>query len=570
MDRNDPSGEERFEALWAGSEVALWSLDLETQGLQVNHAWLTIAGLEAAEGDGSTVLRRSPDFWFDCVHDHDVDELQRAIRAHVDGRSTALSFSFRFVRPDGATRHVRCHGKRSASGRWLAGSLLDVTDVKASEERMIHELFHDELTGLPNRALFLDAVGRALYASRKRGRGIGVFYLDLDRFHTVNDSLGVSAGDDLLVEVARRIEARLAKDQMLARLGGDKFALLAEGVESSKQALRMAESIEGVLDQPLELEGYQVLAQASLGIALSRKEHRKPEDLLRDAIAAMHHAKSDGAVRHELFDPGMNARARQRLTLEAEVRRAIEREEFVLHYQPIISFETGELSTFEALVRWQSPDRGLVGPDVFIPIAEETGLVVPLGKWVLLEACRQMKSWRDSVPGGSKVAVAVNLSARQFEDPGIVDEVRHCLEITGLEPNGLELEMTESVVMARTRQNARKLKELRELGVRILIDDFGTGYSSLSSLTHFPLDILKIDRSFVSRMEFEDDKAEIVRVLCHLARRLGLKVVAEGIETTEQLSMLRDLDCHYGQGFLFSSAVDGEAAEAWIERRPRW
>ena len=557
--------EERLEVLWTGAEEGLWHLDLERLELHVSPRWLVIAGLEAPPQEPISL-----EFWMARVHRNDADELRRAIQEHAQGLTPQLLSEFRLQRPDGSWRQVRCSGRRSASGKLIGGSLADVMDLKASEERVLHESFHDELTGLPNRSLFLDAVGRALYRGRRRDVRAAVLYLDLDRFHTVNDSLGVSAGDELLVEVTRRLERHLTPSHTLARLGGDKFAVLIESVQGPEDAVRFAEALESGLDDPLELEGYEVFAQASIGIALSTKEHAKPEDLLRDAIAAMHRAKEDGSVRHEMFDPKMSAKARQRLTLEADIRRAIEEEQFVLHYQPIISFETGELSTFEALIRWQHPERGLIGPDVFIPLAEDTGLIAPLGKWVLYEACRQMKAWRDSFDDRANVAVAVNLSARQFEDPNIVQEVRSCLEETGLEPDGLELEMTESVVMARTRQNAQKLKELRELGVRILIDDFGTGYSSLASLTSFPLDILKIDRSFVSRMEFEDDKAEVVRVLCSLARRLGLKVVAEGIETSEQLTMLKDLDCHYGQGFLFSSAIDGESAAAWIQNSPRW
>ena len=402
--------------------------------------------------------------------------MERALAELAAGGATELSVDFRLRLADGAWRSVRAFGRRV--GRTLGGSLVDLSDAKGSDELLLHEFFHDELTGLPNRALFLDYTGRALGRARRRTASTAILYLDLDRFHTVNDSLGVSVGDELLVEVARRLEATLQPGHTLARLGGDKFAILVEAVERPSDAVRVAESVEAVLDRPLALAGYEIFAQASIGIALSTPEHERPEDLLRDAIAAMHRAKEDGAVRHELFDPKMSERARARLTLEADLRRALENEEFVLHYQPIISFETGRLSTFEALLRWQHPGRGLVGPDVFVPIAEETGLIVPLGSWVLEEACRQMRRWRDDFADREHVAVAVNLSARQFEDPDIVDQIRGVLERTGLEPDGLEVEMTESVVMARTRENARKLRALRDLGVRILIDDFGTGYSS--------------------------------------------------------------------------------------------
>jgi EAL domain-containing protein (putative c-di-GMP-specific phosphodiesterase class I) len=334
--------------------------------------------------------------------------------------------------------------------------------------------------------------------------------------------------------------------------------------------VEFAQEIARALRRPLRLGGHEIFAQGSIGIALSRSAADRPEDLLRDAITAMHRAKRDGATVCEVFDPQMNQQAKQRLKLEGDLHHALERREFVLHYQPIVSLAEGGLAGFEALVRWQHPERGLVRPDLFIPIAEETGLIVPLGSWVLEEACRTMRGLHERFPHSDHVSVAVNLSGRQFEDGELMGAVAHALDQSSLAPERLELEMTESVVMERTRANADRLHSLRDLGIRLLIDDFGTGYSSLSSLQSFPLDSLKIDRSFVSRMEFETEKREIVGTIVALARTLHMEVVAEGIETPEQLAMLRELGCEYGQGFFFSSAVDTQSIAGWMERPPRW
>jgi len=341
-------------------------------------------------------------------------------------------------------------------------------------------------------------------------------------------------------------------------------------VEGREVAVRFAEELLGLLQRPLHLSGIEVTASASLGIALPTERDQRPEDLLRDALTAMHRAKEDGSTPFELFDPKMNEHAMERLQLEADLFQAIKRNEFLLHYQPIIDFRTGRIAAFEALVRWQHPERGLVRPDMFVPIAEDTGLIVPMGNWVLNEACRQMQAWRERYPASREVSVAVNLSARQLESEGLVDEVAGALDRTRLDPSGLDLEMTESSVMARTRENTQTLQALRDLGIKLLIDDFGTGYSSLAHLQSFPLDCLKIDRSFVMGMEYEDGKAEIVRTVLALAQTLGLEVVAEGIETAEALQMLRALECEHGQGYFFSSPLDGESAAAWMEDSPRW
>jgi len=556
---------QRLLATWAGARDGLWDWDPAWDRVRFSPRWKELVGCSPSE------LEDRFEDWFRRVHPHDLPALKEALAGVREGRTAALELELRMIDRAGTWRWLLVRGARAADGGLVGGSLTDVTAIKLSENRLLAEALHDRLTGLPNEALFLDRLALALVrGSRRPAHSLAVLYLDLDRFHTVNDSLGVEAGDELLVEIARRLTGLLRMGDTLARVGADKFALLLDGVQGAETATEFAREVAAALRRPLRLGGHEVFAQGSMGIALSRSAADRPEDLLRDAITAMHQAKRDGSTVCEVFDPAMNQQARQRLTLEADLHHAIERGEFVLNYQPIVSLGAGRLSSFEALVRWQHPERGLVRPDVFIPIAEETGLIVPLGNWVLEQACTTMRAMHERFPHSEHVAVAVNLSGRQFEDGELVDSVSAALERTELTPRKLELEMTESVVMARTHQNAERLHSLRDLGIRLLIDDFGTGYSSLSSLQSFPLDSLKIDRSFVSRMEFDEEKREIVSTIRALARTLGMEVVAEGIETAEQLAMLRDLGCEYGQGFYFSNAIDDEAVSHWMERPPMW
>jgi diguanylate cyclase (GGDEF)-like protein/PAS domain S-box-containing protein len=556
---------ERLEAVFAGARDGLFDWDLATDAVRFSPRWKEALGFVAGE------VEDRPEEWFRRVHPRDLDPLKRAIDAHVLGKTPALEHEFRMLHKDGAWRWFLVRAVKHPARALLGGSLTDVTAIKTTENRLLQAAFFDPLTGLANEDLFLERLELALSRQRRRGgKPTAVVYLDLDRFHNVNDSLGVSAGDELLVEIKDRLLRLLRLGDTLARFGGDKFGFLLDGIGGECEAQRFAEEVIAALKAPLHLHGLEVFSSASLGIALAPTGRERAEDLLRDAITAMHRAKETDATSCALFDPRMNERAKERLRLEADLYRALEQGEFQLHYQPIVAFRSGTLAGFEALVRWRHPERGMIRPDVFVPIAEETGLIVPLGRWVLGEACRQMREWHRSIPGAGELSVAVNLSARQFEDPGLLGDVRACLARAELEPDALELEMTESVVMARTRENRAVLQALRDLGLELLIDDFGTGYSSLACLSSFPLDSLKIDRSFVMGMEHEGGKAEIVRTILALAKTLGLDVVAEGIETAEALSMLRELECGHGQGFFFSGAVDPVAAAQWIENPPRW
>ncbi|MEO6708096.1 MAG: EAL domain-containing protein, partial [Planctomycetota bacterium] len=427
------------------------------------------------------------------------------------------------------------------------------------------------LTNLPNRALFIDRLRQALRrASRRKDYLFAVLFLDIDRFKMVNDSLGHMAGDRLLVMIARRLELSLRPGDTVARLGGDEFTVLLDDIRDVTDATRVADRIQRELEMPFNVGGQELFTSASIGIALSATGYEKPEDILRDSDTAMYKAKSLGKARYSMFDTGMHERAVVLLQMEADLRRAIERSELRVHYQPILSLQTGHITGVEALARWQHPLRGLVSPAEFIPIAEETGLILPIGRWVLVEACRQMVLWRDTLGAEHPLEVAVNLSGRQLALPDIVAQIGEVLRETGLEPSRLRLEITESVVMEHPEMVSTMLQELRLLGVKLSIDDFGTGYSSLAYLQRFPADTLKIDRSFVSPMGSRGENSEIARTIVTIGHNLGMRVVAEGVETAEQLAHLRGLDCEGAQGYFISKPLSSEDTERLIASRTSW
>jgi diguanylate cyclase (GGDEF)-like protein len=443
--------------------------------------------------------------------------------------------------------------------------------LEESKEHFRHAAFHDELTSLPNRNQFNEHL-RSVFerAKRDKGRLFAVLFLDIDRFKNVNDSLGHSCGDQLLLAISRRLEECLRKTDMVARFGGDEFAILIDDVPDSATVIAIAETIHRLLSAPFHFGRHEAFVTASIGIALSHAGYEEPEDILRDADIAMYHAKGNGKARHELFDEAMYTQAVSMLRLENDLRRAIERVEFCVHYQPIVKLTSGDITGFEALVRWQHPEHGLVPPDEFIPVAEETGLIMPIGLWVLEEACRQMRAWQDRSIRDESLTLSVNLSGKQLEGPDLIEEIRNILHRTGFDPCNLNLEITESVVMENAEATVSKLKSLRALGVRLSIDDFGTGYSSLSYLHRFPVTTLKIDRSFVSKMHDRSENVEIARTITTLAHNLGMEVVAEGVETDEQAAQLRALTCEYGQGYLFSKPLNKEDALALILRERPW
>lgn len=563
--------QERYELAVCGANDGLWDWNLKTNEIYFSPRWKSMLGCKENE------ISNTPDAWFDRVHRADVERLKVQISLHLRGLTPHFQNEHRILHKDGTYRWMLSRGLavRDANGQVsrMAGSQTDITKRKQVERQLLHDAFHDVLTGLPNRALFMERLGSAIERSKLNSCYLfAVLFLDIDRFKVINDSLGHMIGDRLLVAIAHRLKTCLRTGDTVARMGGDEFTILLEDINDMSDATRVAERINQELLSPFNLNGYEVFTTTSIGIAVGgilrncSTDYDSPENLLRDADTAMYRAKSLGRARHEVFDTTMHLRAVALLQLENDLRRAIERQEFQIYYQPIVSLTTGRLDGFEALVRWQHPERGTISPADFIPVAEETGLIVPIGFWVLCNACRQLRDWQKRFSTQLRLSVSVNLSSKQFSQPNLIEQIDQILRETSLNSCNLKLEITESVVMENAESATKMLLQLKALGVQLHIDDFGTGYSSLSYLHRFPIDQLKIDRSFVSRMGADDDSTEIVRAIVTLAQNLGMSVTAEGIETAEQLTQLREMQCEYGQGYFFSKPLTQVAAEALIAR----
>ena len=450
----------------------------------------------------------------------------------------------------------------------LALNFRDVSERKALEEQLRQLAFHDPLTLLANRSLFRNRVQHALQLAQRSRQRVAVMFLDLDNFKNINDSLGHDAGDRLLQAAAQRLVKSTRPSDTVARLGGDEFAILLEGINEGSDVERIAAAITCSFGEPLVLDGADAQVTASIGVAFSQNGD-DTEQLLRNADIAMYNAKAAGKARYVVFQPHMQEQLRERLRLEEDIKRALERNEFFLEFQPVVDLTHRELLGIEALVRWNHPEQGLIMPGVFIPTAEESGQIIELGRWVLLEACRRVRAWRDSIVAGDGLRVAVNISGRHLQHADLVADVRYALEESGLEPDNLVIELTESTIMHNTDLNLERFRELKALGVKLAIDDFGMGYSSLSYLHRFPIDILKIDRSFISRLTDQGDGPELARAVVMLGRTLGLETIAEGIEHENQVAKLLELGCVAGQGFLFarSSSLEAVAAMSFAARR---
>ena len=514
--------------------------------------------------------------WEQAVHPDDRQRVSDALRRHLD-EGAPFSIEYRIARQDGTylTWADRGCAIRDGAGRAvrMVGAVADVTLRKAAEQQLRYESLHDALTGLPNRVLFCERVEQCIRRARRTpGYHFAVLFLDLDRFKVINDSLGHAAGDRLLVTVAERVQtclrgldsvSRDGGDESVARLGGDEFTVLLEDLRGPEDAVRVAERIQAELAKPIDFEGHDIVSSASIGVTHGGPQYGTAKDLLRDADAAMYRAKSAGRARHAVFDATMHEAAVARLRMESDLRRAVERDELMLQYQPLVSLTTRELLGFEALLRWRRAGGAPVSPGEFVAVAEDAGLIVPIGAWALREACRQLARWNARHPNRPPLSMSVNLSRKQLTDPGIVEHCRRVLAETGISPSCLKLEITESVIMEDPKTATQVLSTLRKLGVGLHIDDFGTGYSSLSCLHEFPLDGLKIDRAF----SFQSDKrdhAAIINAIINLAHNLGMTVIAEGIETSGQLALLQGLDCDCGQGYYFARPMDPDAAERLI------
>ena len=435
-------------------------------------------------------------------------------------------------------------------------------------DQLTRQAFHDPLTALPNRGLFMDRLAHALARTERRPQHVAVLFLDIDRFKVINDSLGHGVGDRVLQDLSARLAECVRPEDTIARLGGDEFAILLEDLDDTDGATAVAERVGKGLETPFMVEGREIVVTMSVGVALNTRRPISPEELLRDADMAMYRAKGKGKNRYEVFDTDMAAPAMHRLDLELDLRSAVAREEFRLHYQPVVHLETGRVAEFEALVRWQHKDRGLLAPEAFIGLTEETGLIIPIGQWVLTEACRQARLWQEQRPSDPPLTIGVNLSARQLQDPNLVSLVSRVLADSGLDARSLKLEITESVVMQDAPATLTTLHTLRDLGIRLAIDDFGTGYSSLGYLKRFPIDTLKIDRSFVEGITNDPEDVAIVQAVISVAKSLGLSVTAEGIETEEQLRRLLELGCDRGQGFYFGQPLAADIVFESLDRHP--
>jgi len=620
--------EERYALSVHGANDGLWDWNLKTNQIYFSPRWKAMLGWTDQDiGD-------QPQEWFKRVHPDDIEWLQAEIAAHLEGTTAHLENEHRVLHADGTYRWMLARGLavRDATGKAsrMAGSQTDVTDRALATEKLLHDAFHDALTGLPNRALFMDRLRYAINLGQRRAHYLfAVLFLDLDRFKVINDSLGHMVGDQLLVAIARRLETCLRPGDTVARLGGDEFTVLLNGIEDANDATIVAERIQKELAAPFNLNGHEIFTTASIGIALSTHGYHRPEDILRDTDIAMYRAKGMGKARHALFTTGMHTRAVTLQKLETDLRRAVNAElpgqqpyqEFRILYQPIVSLQTGRIRGFEALLRWQHPQRGLVMPDDFIAIAEETGLIVPLGEWLLLQTCQQLRAWQcqlgtesdpaqrqprlqQRLPSASSplsvveelalevccgptalpglpepdqnsdrsleppLTISVNLSTKQFLQPDFAVTLSQILQQADLDPRSLKLEITESLLMENTETARAMFLQLQALDVELVMDDFGTGYSSLSYLHQFPINAVKIDRSFVGRMGRDGDNLEIVRAIVSLAHSLGMTVTAEGVETAEQITLLRALDCEYVQGYYFSEPVEPETVAALLEANP--
>ena len=560
------ASEERYTLAVAGARDGVWDWNLDRGEIYFSPRWFELLQLRPE-------ARPTPATWLDRVHDDDLAGLKQALDLHLSGETQYLEHEFRIKNGAGQFVWVLCRGVavRGAGGdaTRLAGSLTDISDRKLAEARLRHELLHDTLTGLPNRTLFLDRLEFALDQQRREpGRRFAVLFLDLDRFKTVNDSLGHSAGDELLIEVAKRLRMFVRPGDTVARLGGDEFAILASHITDLADATRLADRIHSVLSLKFVLGHKDVYTSGSIGIALSGGTYESPGDLLRDADTAMYRTKSTRRGSSAVFSRVMHDTALDRLELETDLRSALSRRELIVYYQPIISLDQMKLVGFEALLRWNHRERGIIGPDTFIPLAEKCGAIGALSWWVTEEACRQIYEWRNSDPAFANLSVSVNVSSRLFAEPNFAARTVAILEKTGLRPDALHLEITENALLEHESTTIRELAQLRESGVKFHLDDFGTGYSSLSYLNRFEYDTIKIDRSFVATSPgARSDR--IIDAIISLARALGMGVIAEGVETSEQIQKLRHLNCNQAQGFLFSEPVPAASASALLQRRRR-
>jgi diguanylate cyclase (GGDEF)-like protein/PAS domain S-box-containing protein len=556
---------ERYALAAEGAGVGLWDWDIDRGIVHYSRRFAELLGIERSE------LPQTLDGWLDRIHPEDLAAFRAKLLEHLAGRSPFFEYDYRVTLPAASHRWMRARGLtvREPDGRAtrMAGSQADITEQKRNEERLTHGALHDGLTGLPNRALLADRLARAIARVRRHPNKLAVLAIDLDRMNLVNESFGHAGGDELLMDVARKLNTCTRPGDTVARVDGDQFVVLLEDLNGFDEAAAIAGRIQRALAEGTTLRDQEVVVTASIGSATNERGVSSPAEILRAADTAMYRAKGLGRARHELSsDAGAPDSGRSRLALEADLRRAVERGEIQVAYQPIVSLVNGRIGGFEALARWQHPERGNVSPAEFIPMAEEAGILPEIERRILSLACSALGDWQREFSLEPALGVAVNVSSRRFRDDGLLDEIEAALAEHALLPGSLELELTESLLLDRDAALHERLQRLRELGVRLVIDDFGTGYSSLSYLHELPVHTLKIDQSFIRALRPTGERAAVVKTILALARELGLETVAEGVENAEQLACLRDLGCEWAQGYFFARAVPAEEAASLVRR----
>lgn len=554
--------EERYALAVNGANDGIWDWDLHGGDVYYSERWHKILGFDDQ-------LPATINTWTDRIHDDDKADFNRELEAHLAGNSSHFSHEYRIRTKSSEFIWVLSRGiavtDHDGQCVRMAGSITDISPRKRAEEQLIHDALHDHLTGLPNRNLMIDRLGQAIERIRDSDREkhaieFAVLFLDLDRFKNINDSLGHSIGDMLLNLIASKLGEITRPGDTVARLGGDEFAILLSDVNSLSEVTHFADRVLAECAMPVKIKSHEICTTVSIGIALGTERYASSHEVLRDADLAMYWAKSEGKDCYQIFDREMHSRVVKQQRLELDLRQAVEKKEFVIHYQPIVSLTSKSMVGFEALIRWNHPLRGLVGPNEFISTAEETGLIVPLGWWTLREACKQARQWQQDFSSEQPLSISVNISGKLFNHPDMMTNLRRILRETRLAPSSLRLEITESVLLDHAEESVAKLAEIRNLGVGLHVDDFGTGYSSLSYLQKFNYDTLKIDRSFVNQMGNNNGSSAIVQSIIALGKLLHMNIIAEGVENQEQLERLKELECPQVQGFLFSKPIDSKTA----------
>lgn len=572
--RQAKKNEELFQIVTENAADMIALVDVKGRRLYNSPAYERILGYTTAElGETSA---------FEQIHPEDRFKVLEAAR---EARETGVGrrLEYRIKHKDGSWRVLESVASTVRDAKGVVAKLVivnrDITERKRTEEQLEHNLFHDTLTGLPNRRLFLDRLQHAFARARRdAGHSYALVLVNLDHFKVFNETLGTAAGDRVLLEIGRAISTCLREDDTIARressageaalsrLGGDEYTLILDAVSDPSDAMRIAKRIQTAVAEPFFLDAREVRASASIGIALGTLAHERPEDVLKDADAAMRRAKALGGSRCEVFDEAMHTRAEGRLRLEADLRAALSARQFRIHYQPVVRLDTRAVSGFEALLRWEHPTQGLISPYRFLEAAEDSGILVSIGHWLMLQACRQLREWEQSSFPQEPLHITVNVSARQFADARLASDVQDALRETGIDPSRLQLEMTESVAGADPKLSVTVMAHLKHMGIGVILDNFGIGAASLRVLRQFPVDTLKIDRSLVREMQTDRSASDMVEMIITLAHKMNLRVIAEGIETVRQFERLRELGCEFGQGYYFSQALEAKAVRPFLRQ----